>query len=68
MRHQGVLGAVVLIFAAGFMAGAIVRPVRPLPIPSTATIEAGQATLSDAVLSQSAAIIPAANSTLVYPA
>jgi hypothetical protein len=38
MRHQAVLGAAVLIFAAGFMAGAIVRPVRPLPIPSTATI------------------------------
>jgi endonuclease YncB( thermonuclease family) len=68
MRHQGVLGAVVLIFAAGFMAGAIVRPVRPLPIPSTATIDSGQVTLNDAVLSQSAAIIPAANSTLVYPA
>jgi endonuclease YncB( thermonuclease family) len=56
-----------LIFAAGFMAGAIVRPVRPLP--SAASIENPQGTLSDAAaLSQSAPIVPAADSTLVYPA
>src|ERR1700683_5335863 len=68
-RHQGVLGAALLIFAAGFMAGAIVRPVRPFPLPSTATIDGSQATLSDAAaLSQSAATVPAADSTLVYPA
>jgi endonuclease YncB( thermonuclease family) len=67
MRHQGVLGAALLIFAAGFMAGAIVRPVRPLP--SAASIESTQATLSDkAALSPSAAIVPAAESTLAYPA
>ena len=65
-RHQGVLVVALLIFAAGFMAGAIVRPVRPLP--SAASIEGSQATLSDAVaLSQSAAV-PAADSPLVYPA
>ena len=68
-RHQGVLGAALLIFAAGFMAGAIVRPVRPFPLPSTATIDGSQATLSDAAaLSQSAATVPAADSSLVYPA
>jgi endonuclease YncB( thermonuclease family) len=57
----------VLIFAAGFMAGAIVRPVRPLP--TAASIEGGQATLSDAAaLSQNAAVVPTADATLVYPA
>jgi endonuclease YncB( thermonuclease family) len=68
MRHQGVLGAALLIFVAGFMAGAIVRPVRPLPLPSAATIDGSQATLSDAALSQSAVTSPAADSPLVYPA
>jgi hypothetical protein len=58
MRHQGVLGAALLIFVAGFMAGAIVRPVRPLPLPSAATIDGSQATLSDAALSQSAVTQP----------
>jgi endonuclease YncB( thermonuclease family) len=67
-RHQGVFAAAILIFAAGFMAGAIVRPVRPFPLPSTATIEGNQTTLSDAALSQGAAAVPAANSTLIYPA
>jgi endonuclease YncB( thermonuclease family) len=66
MRHQGVLGAALLIFAAGFMAGAIVRPVRPLP--SAASMENLQTTLSDAALSQGAATVPAADSPLVYPA
>jgi len=66
-RHQGAVGAAVLIFAAGFMAGAIVRPVRPLP--TAASIEGGQATLSDAAaLSQNAAVVPTADATLVYPA
>jgi endonuclease YncB( thermonuclease family) len=66
-RHQGAVGAALLIFAAGFMAGAIVRPVRPLP--TAASIEGGQATLSDAAaLSQNAAVVPTADATLVYPA
>jgi endonuclease YncB( thermonuclease family) len=66
-RHQGAVGAALLIFAAGFMVGAIVRPVRPLP--SAASIEGGQATLSDAAaLSQNAAVVPTADATLVYPA
>jgi len=66
-RHQGAVGAALLIFAAGFMAGAIVRPVRPLS--TAASIEGGQATLSDAAaLSQNAAVVPTADATLVYPA
>jgi len=66
-RHQGAVGAALLIFAAGFMAGAIVRPVRPLP--TAASIEGDQATLSDAAaLSQNAAVVPTADATLVYPA
>jgi endonuclease YncB( thermonuclease family) len=66
-RHQGAVGAALLIFAAGFMAGAIVRPVRPLP--TAASIEGGQATLSDAAaLSQNSAVVPIADATLVYPA
>src|ERR1700691_1184758 len=66
-RHQGVLAAGLLIFAAGFMAGAIVRPVRPLPI--TASFESTQSTPTDAAASSlSAAIAPAADSSLAYPA
>jgi endonuclease YncB( thermonuclease family) len=66
-RHQGAVGAALLVFAAGFMAGAIVRPVRPLP--SAASIESSQATFNDAAaLSPSAAIVPTADATLVYPA
>jgi endonuclease YncB( thermonuclease family) len=66
-RHHGVLGVAVLIFAAGFMVGAIVRPVRPL---TTASIESTQAPLRDAsVLSHGAApSLPAADSPLAYPA
>jgi endonuclease YncB( thermonuclease family) len=65
-RHQSVLGVAVLIFAAGFMTGAIVRPVRPL---STGSIETTQTPLSDASVSHSAApSSPAADSPLAYPA
>jgi endonuclease YncB( thermonuclease family) len=66
-HHRGVVGVAVLIFAAGFMAGAIVRPVRPLP--SASSIESGQAAASDA-----GAPVPAAtnvavpDSQLAYPA
>jgi len=67
-HHRGVLGAAVLIFAAGFMAGAILRPVRPLP--SAGSVESAQATASDAgTLSRAAAADPAApDPQLAYPA
>jgi endonuclease YncB( thermonuclease family) len=66
-RRQGAVGAALLIFAAGFMAGAIVRPVRPLP--STRSIESTQAPTDDgAALAPNAAVVPAADSTLFYPA
>jgi endonuclease YncB( thermonuclease family) len=60
-RHHGVLGVAVLIFAAGFMTGAIIRPVRPL---TTASIETAQG----ASLPEAAAALPAADSPLAYPA
>jgi endonuclease YncB( thermonuclease family) len=66
-RHQGAVGAALLLFAAGFMVGAIVRPVRPLPSPHS--IESTQAPADDgAALPQSAAVVAAADATLVYPA
>jgi endonuclease YncB( thermonuclease family) len=66
-RHQGAVGAALLVFAAGFMVGAIVRPVRPLP--STPSLESTQAPTDDGAASpQSAAVVPAADSPLVYPA
>jgi endonuclease YncB( thermonuclease family) len=66
-RHHGAVGAALLVFAAGFMVGAIVRPVRPLP--STRSIESIQAPADDgAAQAQNLAAVPAANSSLVYPA
>jgi len=67
-RYRGVLGAAVLVFAAGFMAGAIVRPVRPLP--SIGPMESTQAAASDAAtLSPAAAAnVLAWDSQLAYPA
>lgn len=67
-HHGGRLGAAVLIFAAGFMAGAIVRPVHPLP--SARSVESAQAAASDAeASSQSAAgSVLAPDFQLAYPA
>ena len=67
-RHQGVIAAAFLIFAAGFMAGAIVRPVRPLP--NSGSVESTPAAMTDAAaLSPSAAAnMPAPDSPLAYPA
>jgi endonuclease YncB( thermonuclease family) len=67
-HHRGVLGAAVLIFAAGFMAGAIIRPVHPLP--STGSLESAQAAASDAGASSQpvAANMAVPNAQLAYPA
>lgn len=65
-RHHGVLGAAVLIFAAGFMTGAIVRPVRPL---TTASLESTSPPASEAATAFPAASTNGlANSQLAYPA
>jgi endonuclease YncB( thermonuclease family) len=61
-RHRGMLGVAVLIFAAGFMTGAIVRPIRPL---TTASAENTQLA---SVPEGAAAALPAADSPLAYPA
>lgn len=67
-RHRGVLGAAVLIFAAGFMAGAIVRPVRPLPSASSVA-SAQPAAIETATVSPTAeAAVAAADPQLAYPA
>jgi endonuclease YncB( thermonuclease family) len=64
-RHHGVLGVAVLIFAAGFMTGAIIRPVRPL---TTGSVDTAQLE-NDKALSQSAAVnIPPPDALLAYPA
>jgi len=67
-HHRGVVGVAVLIFAAGFMAGAIVRPVRPLP--SASSVEGAQAVASDAgaTAPAAAANVLAPNTPLAYPA
>jgi endonuclease YncB( thermonuclease family) len=67
-HHRGVLGVAVLIFAAGFMAGAIVRPVRSLPSASSA--ESAQAAASDAGASSqlAAANVATPVAQLAYPA
>jgi len=67
-RHHGVLAAAVLIFAAGFMAGAIMRPVRPLP--SAGPIESTQAAVSDMETSSQAAAanVVAPGAQFAYPA
>jgi hypothetical protein len=63
-RHHGVLGAAVLIFAAGFMTGAIVRPVRQL---TTAPIESTSPSASEAATAFPAASPNGlANSQLAY--
>jgi endonuclease YncB( thermonuclease family) len=64
-RHHGVLGVAVLIFAAGFMTGAIVRPVRPL---TTASIESTPQPASDVAPDLPATNGLAASSPLAYPA
>ena len=66
-HHRGVLGIAVLIFTAGFMTGAIVRPVRPLPGGS---VESAQATASDAgaAAPAAAANIATLDAQLAYPA
>ena len=65
-RHHGVLGAAVLIFAAGFMTGAIVLPVRPL---TTASLESTSPPASEAATAFPAASANGlANSQLAYPA
>ena len=64
-RHRGALGVAIFIFVAGFMTGAIVRPVRPL---TTASIESTPAA-NNGIASQSpAAYAPASDSALAYPA
>jgi endonuclease YncB( thermonuclease family) len=66
-HHRGVLGVAVLIFAAGFMAGAIVRPVHPLP--TAGSIESAQAAASDAgVAAPAAANVAVPDAQLAYPA
>jgi endonuclease YncB( thermonuclease family) len=67
-HHRGVVGVAVLIFAAGFMAGAIVRPVRPLP--SASSVESAQAAASDAgaTAPAAAANVAAPEAQLAYPA
>jgi endonuclease YncB( thermonuclease family) len=67
-HHRGVIGVAVLIFAAGFMAGAIVRPVRPLP--SASSVESAPTAASDAgTASRTAALNAIAlDSPLAYPA
>lgn len=67
-HHRGVLAVAVLIFAAGFMAGAIVRPVRPLP--SAGSVARAQAAASDAGVTAPAAAANVAvpDAPLAYPA
>jgi endonuclease YncB( thermonuclease family) len=67
-HNRGVVAAATLIFSAGFMAGAIVRPVRPLPTVSS--VESAQAAASDAgAASESAAAnVVAPGTPLAYPA
>jgi endonuclease YncB( thermonuclease family) len=67
-HHRGMLGVAVLIFAAGFMAGAIVRPVRPLPTASS--VESAPTAASDAttVPPAAAANVATPGAQLAYPA
>jgi endonuclease YncB( thermonuclease family) len=67
-HHRGVVGVAVLIFAAGFMAGAIVRPVHPLP--GASSVEGAPAAASDAGTASQAAggHVAAPDAPLAYPA
>src|SRR5579872_6626774 len=64
-RHQGVLGVAVLLFAAGFMTGAIIRPLRPL---TTGSIESTQLASESALSQNAAANVSAPDAPLAYPA
>ena len=67
IRRHGVLGAALLVFAAGFMAGGIVRPVWPLTPSSVASTPA--AANDAAARSQSAAVrMSSSEGQLAYPA